>query len=278
MVTLIATVVVLGGLIFVHELGHFLVAKATGVRVHEFALGFGPRLLGLRRGHTDYSLRLLPLGGFVRMAGMHPGEEQLDEVPPPARFYNRSIGERMAVIFAGPLANLLLAAVLFVVLFAVIGVASPSLVVADVEPGFPADAAGIRPGDRIVALDGERLEDWSQLVEGVQSRPGRSLELTIERDGREQVIQLTPVDTGDGRGVIGIRPVMQHQRFGLLESVEQGLQWTARVVAAFFAALGDLVRGQGPGQIIGPVGIGAEIGEATRTGLPNLVLLAGLLS
>lgn len=280
MQTFIATVVVLGGLIFVHELGHFLVAKLAGVRVHEFALGFGPRLIGFRKGHTEYSLRAFPLGGFVRMAGMHPDEERPDdgEIPPEQQFMHRPIGARMAIIFAGPLANLLLAVALFALLFAVIGVAAPTLVVDGVEAGLPAEAAGIQPGDEITAVDGVRLESWDELVESIQQRPGEPLQLTIRRDGGSHTITITPVDQGDGRGIIGVRPQLAYRKFTIIESIGQGLEWTGRVIGAFYAALVDLIQGRGAGQIIGPVGIGMEIGEATRSGLPNLVLLAGLLS
>lgn len=278
METLFATVVVLGGLIFVHELGHFVVAKLSGVHVYEFAIGFGPRLVGFRKRDTEYSLRAFPLGGFVRMAGMHPEEEDLQGIPRDQQFLHRPLLARMAIIFAGPLANLLLAVALFALLFAVIGVASPTLNVASVEEGLPAAKAGIAPGDEIIAIDNIPVNTWDELVQKVQSSPGQELLLTIRRGGQERPLSVIPIDSGEGRGLIGIRPQLVYTKYSFVQSIAMGLDWTGQVVGAFFTALGDLVRGQGAGEIIGPVGIGMEIGEATRSGLPNLVLLAGLLS
>ncbi|MBX6378483.1 MAG: site-2 protease family protein, partial [Clostridia bacterium] len=169
MIPALAVVLVFGGLIFVHELGHFLAAKWAGVAVSEFALGFGPRLAGWRRAETEYSLRLLPLGGFVRMAGMGAEGEAAPPVPG-SGFGDKPLAWRVGIIAAGPFMNFLLASLLFTVIFGVVGVPRrPTLVLDRVEPGSPAAAVGLRPGDRIVAVDGRPVEAWSD----VQARVSR---------------------------------------------------------------------------------------------------------
>jgi regulator of sigma E protease len=117
LLTIVASVFVFGLLIFFHEFGHFIIAKIVGIKVHEFSLGFGPKLLALPRGETSYNLRLLPLGGYVRMAGMEPNEE-LDEADVERGFNKKTVSQRVAVIFAGPLLNFVLAALLFSILIA----------------------------------------------------------------------------------------------------------------------------------------------------------------
>lgn len=280
MQTLLLTVVVFGVLIFIHELGHFLAARRAGVRVHEFALGFGPRLLGWRRGHTQYSVRALPLGGFVRMAGMHPGEEDLAEVPPAERFLHKPVGARAAIIFAGPAMNLALAALLFTILFGWVGVPEFRLVVAEVLPGSPAEQAGLRPGDRLLAVDGDPLAEWPELVQRVQSSPGRPLRLTVERAGQRLELTVTPRPhpSDPRRGVIGVRPEIVQVRRPALAAVRDGLAWTARVTVGFVDALVRLARGQGGSEVIGPVGIGQQLGEAAQAGWAQLLFFAAVLS
>ena len=277
--TLLVTVVVLGGLIFVHELGHFLAAKRAGVHVHEFALGFGPTVLSFRRGETTYALRLLPLGGFVRMAGMHPEEEDLDAVPEGRRFMGKRVSQRLGIIGAGPLANLLTSVTLFVVVFSLLGIPTSTLTVDQVEPGYPAGEAGFQPGDRIVAVDGRTVDAWEDLVEIVRASPGRRIVVTIRRGGESLDLPVTPAaDPEGGFGVIGIRPRAEIRHLGFAESVVQGFAWTGRVAVAFVDAIGGMITGGAQGELVGPVGIGAEIGQATQRGLPNLIFLTALLS
>lgn len=274
------TIAVFALLIVIHELGHFLAAKRSGVLVHEFALGFGPRLASWRRGETEYSLRLLPLGGFVRMAGMHAEEEGLEAIPPQRRFLGRPLGHRVGIIAAGPVMNVLLAIALFAVVFAGIGLPAPLPVVGDVEPGYPADDAGLRPGDRFVAIDGRPVQDWEDVVRTIQGAPGRSLELTIQRDGRILQVPIEPRSDPRraGVGVIGVRPATETVRTGIGEALRLGAEQTWRVAVGFLAAIAHLVSGGGGVDVLGPVGIGQQIGEAARVGLNQVILLAAVLS
>ncbi|EKP93648.1 putative membrane-associated Zn-dependent protease [Thermaerobacter subterraneus DSM 13965] len=278
--TVIWTIAVFALLIVIHELGHFWAAKRSGVLVHEFALGFGPRLAFVRRGETEYSLRLLPLGGFVRMAGMQPDEEGLEDVPPERRFLGRPLGDRVKIIAAGPLMNVALAIVLFALVFAVIGVPVARPVVGEVVPGYPAAEAGLQPGDRIVAIDGRPVESWDQVVAAIREAAGRPVQLTIQRQGRELAVQVTPRSDPrrPGTGVVGIRPLVETVRTGVVEAVSRGAQATWQVAAGFVTALVHMLTGRGGFDVIGPVGIGQQIGEAAQVGLSQVVLLAAILS
>ena len=277
---LLWTVAVFALLIVIHELGHFWAAKRSGVLVHEFSLGFGPRLAFVRRGETEYSLRLLPLGGFVRMAGMQPEEEGLERVPPERRFLGRPLGDRFRIIAAGPVMNVVLAVVLFTLVFAVIGVPVARPVVGEVVAGYPAAEAGLQPGDRILTIDGRRIASWEQVVAAIQAAGGRAVELTVQRGDRVLTVRVTPRPDPQrpGVGVVGIRPQLETMRTGVLQALVQGAEATYRVAAGFVLALVHMVTGRGGFDVIGPVGIGQQIGEAAQVGVSQVVLLAAVLS
>ncbi len=212
-------VLLLGGLIFVHELGHFLVAKALGVKVLKFSIGFGPRLLGVRRGETEYILSLLPLGGYVKMAGDDPSEEPKPE-DRGRGFLEQRPSRRFLIAAAGPVANLVFPALIyFAIAIAQNGSPTPGPRVGSVSPGSPAAEAGLEPGDLIVsvAAPGEAASPvryFADLRELVSPHPGEPLTFTVLRDGRtlppltivpapEQ--EENPIETTT-RGVIGVTP------------------------------------------------------------------------
>ena len=214
-----AVVLLLGGLIFVHELGHFLVAKALRVKVLRFTLGFGPRLLGFQRGETEYRLSALPLGGYVKMAGDDPSEAPAPE-DRGRGFLEQSPWKRLAIAVAGPGMNLVFPGMIFVALMlAQNGTLVPGPVVGTVAPGTPAAAAGLRPGDRILTVaapgaPGERIRYFSDLRKVVSPHPGEPLVFRVQRDGREiEPLTIVPNATEDRnvvettrRGVIGVAP------------------------------------------------------------------------
>jgi regulator of sigma E protease len=276
--SLLVSVVVFGLLIFVHELGHFLAARRAGVKVNEFALGFGPRVLAFPRGDTTYTVRLFPLGGFVRMAGTEPGEEG-----DPRGFLRQSAGKRAMVIVSGPLMNFLLAITVFAVLFGVIGVTAPepdSTVIGQALPDRPAQAAGLRAGDRITAVDGITVTNWSGLVRLIQERPGRPVQLEIERQGERLSVTVVPQDSPDhpGRGFIGVAPVTGMRRLPFFSAVAAAVTYTGQLILLVLQALGGMLLGRQPVDLVGPVGTVAFIGQATREGLEQLLRLGGFLS
>jgi regulator of sigma E protease len=186
-----AFVILLSVLIFVHELGHFLMAKACGVRILKFSLGFGPAIgigrfrLAWKRGHTQYVVAWIPLGGFVKMLGEHPDEEEDPEAcaNPGETLGAKSLWQKLAIVFAGPVMNLVLPVLIFVGMQA-IGLPRADAVIGLVEAGSPAEAAGLLPGDRITALDGEPVRWWSDVADALRASPGREFELSYEREGR----------------------------------------------------------------------------------------------
>ncbi len=185
-----SVVLLLGGLIFVHELGHFLVAKAFGVKVVRFSLGFGPRILGFTRGETDYRISLLPLGGYVKMAGDDPSEE-LEGDERGRGFLEQAPWKRILISFAGPAMNLAFPVFAYFALFALQREQLPAYV-GKVLPEMPAFAAGLRPGDRIVEIDGETLYSFADLQRIVQPSAGKRLALVVEREGVRVPLAMTP--------------------------------------------------------------------------------------
>ena len=187
---LFAFVVMLGVLIFVHELGHFLAAKACGIRVLKFSLGFGPPVgigrfrMRWVRGHTEYVVSWIPLGGFVKMLGESTGsEEQSDvDIDPSEALSSKPLWQKLVVVFAGPVMNLLLPVLLFSVIFAA-GLPQADSVVGEVELGSPAAVAGLQPGDRITAIDGEPVEWWKEIDKALKARSDGELTLDYSRDG-----------------------------------------------------------------------------------------------
>ena len=210
MTTLLAFVFVLGVLIFVHELGHFLAAKRVGIKVLKFQLGFNPTIVSFRRGDTEYSIGAMPFGGYVKMAGEHPDESRTGN---PEEFLSRSKWERFQVLIMGPAMNLALAVVLTaIVLYQ--GLQVPVFedqppVVGVVTEGSPASTVDIRPGDRIISVDGRRVDTWQDFLIVVGSRPHREVAITFLRDSLELTRQVTPIPAPDSRfeiGEIGLLP------------------------------------------------------------------------
>jgi len=193
-------VLLIGVLVFVHEGGHFIVAKLCKVKVHVFSLGFGPRLFGMRRGETDYRVSAVPIGGYVRMLGEYPGEVVGPEDIGRA-FTDKPLWQRFCIIAAGPLMNLAFPLLLhFGVGLTIDRVAPPE--VGFVVPGMPGAAAGLVPGDRIVAIDDEPVATFEEIVAIVAPRPGQALDIELVRDGRP--IRRTVVSSAIRRSILQI--------------------------------------------------------------------------
>lgn len=276
MTTLLAAIFVFGLLIFVHELGHFIFAKLTGMRVDEFAIGFGPKLIGLQRGETYYSLRIIPLGGYNKIAGMDPDEEE-DE-----RSFNRKpLWARALTIFGGSLMNFLLPILLFTLIYTMVGIDQPSAenVLGQVFVGRPADQAGLQTGDRIRAIDGETIYSWQVLVGKINSSPGKKLMLTVNRNGQEMTVAVTPeLDPNLQRGLIGVAPQVIHLEPTALQSVSYAVSQTFFIVKEMLRGLVNMFSGQAPADVAGPIGVAQMAGQFAQLGITSLLQFAAFVS
>ncbi|NLD28241.1 MAG: RIP metalloprotease RseP [Myxococcales bacterium] len=208
--TIIYFVITLGILIFIHELGHFIMAKRAGIKVEAFSLGFGPRLLGIKIGETDYRISAFPLGGYVKMLGEDPTDEEATD---PRSFSQKSILARGKVVFFGPLMNFVLALVLMPIVF-MIGRAEPaylreSPIIVDVKKDSPAELAGLKKGDLILSIEEEEVATWDDVLSEVVMSPGMELTFVIVRDGEmvERAVSVGELPEIKG-GYIGVEPIL----------------------------------------------------------------------
>ncbi len=279
MQTFIASVFVFGLLIFFHELGHFLVARMVGIKIHEFSLGFGPKVVGIVAGGTAYNLRAFPLGGFVRMAGVDPNEENVEK-DKSKWFVNKTVGQRASVIFAGPLMNFVLAVLLLAAVFVFQGLPVPSntTLVGKVVPGLPAERAGIAAGDRIVAVDGRHVDSWEELVKYIYERPDKNIGIKVLRNGEELYFEVKTLKDEQGLGKIGIYQATEYKRMGIIPSLYMSIEWSVKMIFMILDFISKMIFGQAPADLGGPVRVVSEIGRAARVGLFFLLELAAFLS
>lgn len=271
----IITIITLGILVLAHELGHFLVAKQVGIKIHEFSIGFGTKLFGVKRDETDYNIRLLPLGGYVKMAGMEP-EDSDDE----HGFNRKTVGQRLAVIAMGPLMNFFLAFVFFALMYMVIGVPasmSHTTIIGDTVVGYPADSAGLKPGDKLIMIDGKSVNDWNQVVNLINAKPGKSIAIEYQRNQKHFATKITPKKE-NGKGFIGISPQIEMRKIGFLESIKQGIIETYQMTVLIIVSLVQMIVGKIAPDLVGPVGITQIVGHAAQMGLGYVLRIAAVLS
>ncbi len=352
MESIISFIVVFGALVFFHELGHLLLAKRAGILCREFAIGFGPKVFSFKKNETVYTIRLLPLGGFVRMAGEDPetielkrgqvvgllldGSGQVEKIvlnhkddypnarvveiedadlehgmyvtgytdgerferfavkepsffvvdrqeiqiaPYHRQFVAKTLGQRTMTILAGPLANFLLALVIFIIIGLLQGYPVDKPIIGELTPEGAARAAGLKQGDEVIAINGERMETWTEIVNTIRAHPGEPLQFQIERNGKELSVTVTPeakTVQGETIGLIGVYQPMEKSVFG---SIKQGLvetyYWTREIVTG----LGQLITGQFQLDMLsGPVGIAVSTGKVAESGIYYLMKWGAILS
>ncbi len=261
-------------LIVLHELGHFLVARAAGMRVIRFSIGFGPKLWERQWGETRFRLAAVLLGGYVQIHGMGPSDPS--QPPDDDRSYKRRpLWQRMAVIFAGPAANWLVTALLIAGLAFSVGyeqLDEGTTTVGQVVAGAPADLAGVLPGDRLVAVAGQAVHDWRSLVAAIQAHPEEEITVDLERDGVRLAVPIRPRRAADGGyGQIGVGPATVTVRAGLGGSVIHGLVGAWELSAGQAVLLWDWVTGQRAGRLAGLPEIVKTVADQADHGLEYLV-------
>ncbi|MFP6625468.1 MAG: RIP metalloprotease RseP [Deltaproteobacteria bacterium] len=304
--SILGAVAVLAVVIFVHELGHFLVAKRVGVDVLVFSLGFGPTLLSRTVGETEYRLSLIPLGGYVRMAGQDDlgpagGEDgeaggqvasaDESEGDPTRRFSAKSLSSRAAIVLAGPGVNYLFAVLIFTVVAFVYGqdVPAETARVGRLMDGGPAATAGLRAGDTVTSIDGTEVATWDEMATSVRGSQGRSLLLRVESDqGDSRTVNVSPERRvqrdilGEAIGeawMIGIERGVDTQEVGIIEAARLGARSTWFWTEVIFATLGRLFQGRlSPRDLGGPIMIAQEAGRRAASGLKPLLLFTALIS
>ena len=288
MTTALATLLVLGVLIFVHELGHFLVAKWAGIRVERFSLGFPPKMIGFTRGETEYCISWVPLGGYVKMAGENPEESEI--TGDPREFMSKSVGVRSLVILAGPLMNFVTAVLLFALVFLFYGkpVADPTrVVVGPVLEGSPAEKIGLKENDVIVAIDHQKVSTFQEMAGSVSIKPGQRVEVLWKRGedifSAPVITKTDTLKTADGAdslvGRIGIGMGYTTEPMGPIASLGAGFTQTIDICGAMFKFLGGLLSGQLSIKMVsGPVGIAKMAGEVAREGFNMLMSFMAVLS
>lgn len=276
MLTILAAIFVFGVLVTVHEFGHFITAKLTGMRVDEFAIGFGPKIYQQQEGETLYSLRAIPLGGYNRIAGMDP-----DDPPEPGSFKSRPIPARMLVILAGALMNFILPVLLFSGIFMAEGmdelVNEP--VLGTVAPYQAAERAGLKAGDRILAINGRPMGDWNEIVATLRGNGVQEVTLTAERGGQTAEYKMTPVYNSElQRPLIGISPRMEKRSFAPLEAVQMGFKYTGYIITAMLEGLQKIITGRQAAEVAGPIGVAQMAGQVAQQGVLPLINFVAFLS
>jgi regulator of sigma E protease len=286
LLTIISFILVMGVVVFVHELGHLIAAKRNRIIVEEFGLGYPPRLFKvMERGGTEYTINAIPFGGFARMRGE-------DDPTDPGSFAAASRGARFVTLAAGPAMNFLLAFILFAILSLVQGMpdaSKPGAIIEGLVPGAPAEQAGLRVGDRVIAADGQPVETVQDLQTYTSANLGKPIVYTVARaDG--QTVEITAIprqNPPENEGALGIRigtalrPTMAHEALGA------GARSLGTIVYMTFAIPANLIREGRPiseAGFMGPVGIAATTGQFVRLGintdslLPTLLYFVGVIS
>lgn len=286
MLTTLSIVFVFGTLVMVHEFGHYIVARWFGIKVLEFSFGFGPKIVGYQGKDTLYTLRLIPLGGFVRLHGMDAevdanGRAITAPSKDPHSFMNKPVWQRMAVIAAGAFMNFVLAVILFISVFAYLGIPSVenTNAIGSLVTGKPAASAGILPGDKIIAVNQEPTPDWTRLTQVIHAKPDQELTITIERANERQTLTVkTEKDPQTGNGMIGIAPEVTYVHASILESTRYGFERSVDFTKLIIMTLVQMITGKIPTEVGGPVMIAQAIGEGAQRGFADLLGLTGILS
>jgi regulator of sigma E protease len=286
--SILAFVVVLGVLIFFHELGHFIVARLFGVGVEKFSLGFGPRIFGKKVGITDYRISAIPLGGYVKMVGDEPDAE-LDPADIPISFTHKHVLKRFLIVAAGPLFNLVLAIIIFFGIFMFSGTYIVKPTIGKVDPESPAAVGGLLAQDEILAIDGAAVTSWEDMAALIADSQGRTLVITVRREGGVQDVTVTPqlrktknlFNEDIDRYIIGIAAAgdVLQQDLSFFQALKESFVQTYNVTELTVVSIAKMIKGTVSAKTIGgPIMIAQLAGQQAKAGATNLLFLIALLS
>lgn len=281
-IKIISVAFVFGILILFHELGHFIVAKKLKVKVEKFSFGFGPSLIKIKRGETEYAISAVPFGGYVKMAGENPKESKGKKY----EFYSKSPLQRMAIVVAGPIMSLGLAFLIFYVILIVGGISTinPKAKVGDLIPDYPALNAGIQKGDEITAINNENVADWQQMSKTIREKTGEEILITAKRDGEILSFRITPkeeiLDNGQRVGAIGIYPEIITKKANPITAIYKSAEMLGKTAYLIINGLVELIRGKVPAKeaLGGPILIARITARLAEKGIVPVLNFAGLLS
>jgi len=273
---ILSAILVFGILILFHELGHFITAKWTGMGVSEFAIGFGPKLLWKRKGETEYSIRLIPLGGYNKIDGMDPEEEQTER-----SFSGKPVWARALVIASGSFMNFVLPIILFTIIFTFSGAekASDKPMIGALVPNKPAAISGLQAGDKIMSINDIPTITWNEVVQTIRTSNTKPLILRIEREGTQSEISVVPeFDSKYERQVIGIIPIITKEKFGIADSINAAFQQTIGIAKIMLIGIVNMIFGNAEPDLAGPIGVIQMAAQQSKLGIYPLLQFTAFLS
>ncbi|MDO8885456.1 M50 family metallopeptidase [Candidatus Oleimmundimicrobium sp.] len=273
---IILTILGIGLLIFVHEFGHFIAAKFLNIKVYEFVLGYGPKLISLKRGDTVYGVAAFPLGGYVKLEDINPedisGKETRLRV-----LGDQPWGKRVCVLLGGPFMNFILPVFLIAIIF-MIGVPTPTTTIEEVILGYPAVKAGFKAGDKIISIEGEKIEAWDEVTNTIKKSPNKTLNFVVLRNNKKVEI-VTKIIEEDGHGFLGVEVKMTTRKFNIFSALYQGLKATIEIIWMTLKSIFLLITRKHlegfTGKIIGPIGLVKEISIGIQEGI---IVYLGILA
>jgi len=284
-------VFVLTVLVFVHEMGHYWIARRNGVRVEVFSIGFGPELFGWNDRHeTRWKISAIPMGGYVKMFGESElkdddgNDVQLSDHDRAVSFAHKTLGQRAAIVFAGPAANFLFAVLVFIGLFAFVQNQVPLAGIGVVQEGSAANQAGFQAGDKVLSIDGKSIHYFTELRDIVLVSPNKELDFLVERDGQEVSLRATPKAVGESpaQGRLGVGPdpnLFEIEELGLGEATLKAVKHSFSITGQILGALGEIFTGsRGTDELGGPLRIAQMSGDIAQTGLVNLLSFLAVFS
>ncbi|MBO5993409.1 MAG: RIP metalloprotease RseP [Acidaminococcaceae bacterium] len=277
MLTVLACIFVFGILVTVHEFGHFITAKLTGMKVEEFSIGFGPKIYQQQEGETLYSLRMLPLGGYNKIAGMDPEDpEDLER-----GFNSKPVASRMLVILAGSLMNFLLPVLIFFGIFLAYGMEIPenTPVLGQIVEGYPAAQSGLKEGDRILSINGQPVSQWPDIRNSLADAGTKPVPFEIQRDKEKLTVTVTPIlNPETGRPFIGVVSSLKKVQLTPWQAAVSSVTATKNIIKNMYASLYHMLTGKTKAEFAGPVGVAKMAGQVAHKGFDMLLQFTAMLS